>query len=313
MSPRLQVQHGVRQGSVLGPVFFIIVTRNLPALFTDVISYADDFTSWVVGKDQEELQELVERQAANFIQAAADLGLKANPEKTKVMVIPPGRESSSMDFNVDGATVSSDANIDILGVRVNADLTLDQEQMLADIRRRVGIIKRLTNYIPRGKPLTVVAKALVLGKLHSDLPLAADLRLSPADTVGSMAKKFQVALNDLARILIGKKRCDRIPVDRLLAKAKLTSYNRMAIQRCALEAWKAKSTESPLSSLMQPVHSSITRSAAAGLVFEPEPMKGASLAKNAPRVWNACQGLREAKSTGAARRAARKFSQKCPL
>ena len=313
LSPRLQVQHGVRQGSVLGPVFFIIVTRNLPALFTDAVCYADDFTSWVVGKDREELQELVERQAANFVQAAADLGLKANPEKTKVMVIAPGRESSSVEFNVDGAIVSSDTYIDILGTRVNADLTLDRERILTDIRRRVGIISRLSTYIPRGKPLTVVAKALVLGKLHSDLPLTADPRLLTDDTESSMARKLQVTLNDLARTLLGKKRCDRIPVDRLLTKAKLTSYNQMAVQRCALEAWKAMSTQSPLSSLMHPVHSSITRSAAAGMVSEPEPSKGASLARSAPRIWNACRELREAKSIGFARSAARKFSQKCPL
>ena len=113
------------------------------------------------------------------------------------------------------------------------------------------------------------------------------------DAENSMAKKLQVALNDLARTLLGKKRRDKIPVDRLLTKAKLTSYNRMSVQRCALEAWKAKSTKSPLSSIMQPVHSSITRSAAAGMVFEPEPMKGASLAQSAPRVWNACRGLRD--------------------
>ena len=199
-------------------------------------------------------------------------------------------------------------------MRINSNLSFCKEALCADVRKRVALINRLANHIPRGRPLNMVSKALVLGKIHADAPVVTNPRLYDADPPDASAEKLQVSLNNMARTLLGKKREDRIPVSTLLSKCNIDSYNRMVVARSGLEAWKAASDDSPLhEALHVPPASTTTRAATAGLLKVPAPSKFSSLARSAPRIWNACEGIRSATTEAAARAAAYKFARNCPL
>ena len=63
-SKPLSVQYGVRQGSIAGPLFFLIVTRNLAAIFEAASVYADDTTAWFAADSWEALAISIEVQSA---------------------------------------------------------------------------------------------------------------------------------------------------------------------------------------------------------------------------------------------------------
>lgn len=310
----LNVEYGVRQGSVAGPLLFLIVTRNLASVFDASSVYADDTTAWFWADKWEELAVLIEKQAADFVKAAAELGLKVNGDKTQLLLHGRSPALANCSVNIDGADIHPSKQISVLGSVINANLAFCRDSLCDDVRRRVALVRRLSNHIPRGRPLNMVAKALVLGRLHADLPLSANPRLSDADPSEAAAEKLQVSLNNMCRTLLGVKREDKVPISTLLNKCNMDSYNRMAVFRSAMEAWRATAASSPLQETLHvPLASAKTRAAAAGLVAVPAAARNASLTRSAPRIWNECNGLRSATTESAARLAAARFARSCPL
>ena len=94
----------------------------------------------------------------------------------------------------------------------------------------------------------------------------------------------------------------------------MESYNRMAITRVGMEAWKAMNEDnSPLSCTMVAPATGRTRSTTKGLVQIPPPSKNAGFARHAALIWNQCEGLRVAKTEGAAKTAVTRYARTCPL
>ena len=72
------VRYGVRQGSILGPLLFLILMAGLPMAlglgeyFLD--GYADDVALWASGRNQEAVELQLASHAENFARFAAELG-----------------------------------------------------------------------------------------------------------------------------------------------------------------------------------------------------------------------------------------------
>ena len=92
------VNVGVYQGSVLSPLFFIIVmkavTHNVREALPWEMLYADDLV--LVGKCEEELKEKLRK----LNECLKDKGLKINEEKTKVMCESFGTDTTQVIGNV---------------------------------------------------------------------------------------------------------------------------------------------------------------------------------------------------------------------
>ena len=113
----------------------------------------------------------------------------------------------------------------------------------------------------------------------------------------------QVALNDLARILLGLTRKDHIPTSTLADRAELPTLNEIVVKRSAVEAWKAMN-DGALSGAIEYVGSS-SRASTRGLVranIRSRPNL------NLEKCWNASSELREATTISAAKRAAKKLA-----
>ena len=63
----LNISHGVPQGSILGPLLFIVLINDLPLCLTNshIHMYADDTTLYALGKDVENINQTL-RAPAHF-------------------------------------------------------------------------------------------------------------------------------------------------------------------------------------------------------------------------------------------------------
>jgi hypothetical protein len=110
----------------------------------------------------------------------------------------------------------------------------------AATRQRASLVARLRHHLPWWRYLHQLAAGLVLGKVNHVLPAVTHPRLSEAyGPTNECYKTIQVAINDVARSVTGKRRSEHITIKALLDAAKLQSVNSMVTAAVAVEAWKA--------------------------------------------------------------------------
>jgi hypothetical protein len=95
--------YGVRQGLILGPLLFIILTSGMADFLgvreDETIVYADDSNVWQTGSNGEEVARKLAEKAALFVKYTRKMGLSMNAAKTQLLFchalatwpIPPWR------------------------------------------------------------------------------------------------------------------------------------------------------------------------------------------------------------------------------
>ena len=192
-----------------------------------------------------------------------------------------------------------------MGVTVNNKLRFDEHHadVARNLRRCVGAVRRLATGMSRGPLLREVGRALVVGKAQCAAWVTRSVRLNRKLDEKPPTDACQVALNDLARVLLGKKRSDCINCAKLAEKAKLPTINEIVTKQAAMAAWKSLNGAdgSSLASLLEP-QDSRTRGGIAGLV---NPTSARCIAvTNMANVWNASEALRSAKTIAEAKKCA---------
>jgi hypothetical protein len=236
-----QMEHGIRQGSVLSGLLFIALIADMPKhVGDDLTGYADDTCVWSTANTLGDLKDALELRASAFSRYAASCGLVMNGDKTQLMVV--GKKAPD-DFSVmvNGSNVLPGDSLELLGVKYDKCLSSrpQQRRVAASTRQRASTIARLSHQLPRCY-LGRLAHGLVLGKIG--YALAAYVRPRMTDDApphSADIRAAQVALNDVARSITGHRRTDHIKIDSLLSEAGIPSLNQVLVRSIATEAWKS--------------------------------------------------------------------------
>ena len=118
------VTTGVPQGSILGPLLFLIFVNDLPAVVQhcSISLYADDTSIYVSNPDPSTVGNLLEEDLRHICKWLECNGLKINVEKTQLMVLCSHQKSHQEDqveVKIGTSVIQKQKSVKYLGVTVD--------------------------------------------------------------------------------------------------------------------------------------------------------------------------------------------------
>ena len=164
---------GVPQGSVLGPLLFILYTRKVPEVLSATktiksVLFADDILIYCSGKTPTTLAACLSEAATRLGTWLAERGLCINVNKTKAMLLPPKHQQCPADILIRccDATLSIVNEYKYLGVIIDSTLSWEAhvDSVVSKVAKKIGTLRRA------GNSLTQAARRqYYLSVIQSDL------------------------------------------------------------------------------------------------------------------------------------------------
>ena len=156
------IKAGVPQGSILGPLLFLIFINDLPAnLLSNCKIFADDTSLFSLVNDQMQSTNILNRDLQKINDWAYQWKMSFNPDPTKQAVevcFSKKRAAANhpvISFNGSEITVSEAKKH--LGLTLDSKLTFGHhlEEKILKANKGIGLINRLRKFLPRESLLTV--------------------------------------------------------------------------------------------------------------------------------------------------------------
>ena len=153
------VQVGVPQGSILGPLLFIIYLNDLPnacKLFQPII-YADDNTLYGSLKcfgdlNEKSISENINNELQDINTWLKLNKLSLNTSKTKYIVFHmPQKKIPKLELKLDDKLIEQVSDFNLLGVHINQHLnwSTHTNYINTKISKTIGILSKLKHFLPR--------------------------------------------------------------------------------------------------------------------------------------------------------------------
>ena len=149
------IYHGVPQGSILGPLLFLIYVNDIVNSSTSLnfILFADDTTVTCSNTTIETLYDTLNRELPNISCWFKSNRLSLNLQKTHFIHFKGSRIATN-DYNgtleIDGIKIAKKKNVTFLGVVINEFLSWDEHilKISIAISRCIGILAKLRHCLP---------------------------------------------------------------------------------------------------------------------------------------------------------------------
>ena len=278
-SPFLPIKWGVPQGSILGPLIFLIFINELPALVENIdpigedgdkevhdstiIVFADDNTPIHSHKDPEILKRNLQSEANIITSWFQKNRMIVSGDKTKLVVVGTHANRNSnlknevVTLNVDGHEATESDSEKLLGIVINKYGTWknhlqgddDNIGLLKELSKRIGMLRKLRKFLPNTR-FKMIVNGLWTSKLLYGITVWGSVWGVPGRNAEKSInlrkddmKKLQVLQNSTLRMIL--KRNYDTPTVQLLSESKSLSVNQLVAYNMLVQVFKVKQTQQP--------------------------------------------------------------------
>ena len=157
LSDRMPVNVGVPQGSILGPLLFLVFINDLPLItrHSEVNMFADDTTFYAAAKSPETLELVLNSELANINDWCQENRMCPNAGKTKCMLVTTSKKRSMLTKKELGIYFNSihldNVNSEkLLGVVIQNDLSWSEHinTVCKKIKSKLYLLHQIKAFLP---------------------------------------------------------------------------------------------------------------------------------------------------------------------
>ena len=221
-SSYLNVTQGVPQGSVLGPLFYIVYANDLINIVKNcnIAMYADDTVLYISGKNFDVSVKKMQEDIDSLVQWCNGNGILANTDKTKVMIFGSNNSLAKVpqfEIKYAGVSLQKVTFYTYLGISLDNRLNFNQyvKRIIGSVTAKLKQFRRMRGFLSTRAALLVYKGTLLPILEYGDVFLAGTSVLN--------RKRLQVLQNKGLRCALNKS--SDTSVDELHAEAKLLKLN----------------------------------------------------------------------------------------
>ena len=153
------IQKGVPQGSILGPLLFNVFINDIFYFVKKgtLYNYADDNTLSYGHPDFNVLTSVLESESNVLINWFKVNKMQANPDKFQVLAVGKKTFDKNMKICIQNSTLSCEETVKLLGIEIDYQLNFDIHisSICRKASQQLNILKRLGRYLDRLSKLTI--------------------------------------------------------------------------------------------------------------------------------------------------------------
>ena len=156
-SDHLPIQHGVPQGSVLGPLLFLIYINDLhdAIKYSSVYHFADDTNLLNINSSPKRMQKQVNLDLKSLYQWLLANKISLNCSKTELIFFHKPRSPINFDFKIklNGYKLLPSDSIKYLGIYLDSFLSGSHhcDQLIKKLKRANGMLSKVRHYVPQSE------------------------------------------------------------------------------------------------------------------------------------------------------------------